>query len=198
LAIIELGDTKMKKTKLIKKRIISVSLSVLLLICFLSAQLFDVGIGFGVLKVSASTMTWGDYTYTILVDNTIRIDRYNGTDPHVDIPETIDGMAVTVIGSSAFRANSTLISVIIPDSVIEIGNGGGNTGNFFGAFLSCTNLQTVVIGRGVTRISDNMFRFSERLSSITFLGNVTEIGQNAFNGCRGITSLKIPRRTAFR
>ena len=50
-------------------------------------------------STTATTLISGDYSYTVLEDGTVSISRYNNsTAVRVDIPSTIDGKRVTVIG----------------------------------------------------------------------------------------------------
>lgn len=71
----------------------------------------------------------------------------------IDLPNTI-----RTIGEQAFYG-SALRSIVIPNSVVSIG------GNAFG---NCRELQSVVIGRGVTDIHSDAFR-SHNLCDITCL-----------------------------
>ena len=61
----------------------------------------------------------------------IEITKYNGTDTNVNIPKQIDGMNVTAIGESAFEGNESIVSVTIPNTVIDIKTN---------AFAKCKNL----------------------------------------------------------
>jgi hypothetical protein len=54
----------------------------------------------------------------------------------VTIPDTINGLPVTSIGSGAFAWCSSLTSVTIPDTVTSIGGG---------AFENCTSLTTITV-----------------------------------------------------
>ena len=47
--------------------------------------------------------TSGDYKYTILEDGTAEIKKYSGTSKELEIPASLDGIAVTSIGVSAFE-----------------------------------------------------------------------------------------------
>ena len=63
-----------------------------------------------------------DFTVEIISDsNTARITRYVGKNTELKIPPRIGGRLVTEIGERAF-VKKGLVSVVIPDSVIFIGN----------------------------------------------------------------------------
>ena len=55
-----------------------------------------------------------------------------------------------------------------------------------------TSLRSVVIGDGVTNISDSAFRGCGGLTSVTIGNGVTSIGRETFSGCSGLTSITIP------
>lgn len=69
---------------------------------------------------------------------------YRGSDSHLVLPDTVKRIAPEV-----FAGDTGLISVTIPDSVIEIGED---------AFLNCRNLKTVEGGKNVRVIRDRAFR----------------------------------------
>ena len=117
-----------------KKKILSVMLAV--------AMIFSLAATLCV-TVSAETLTSGDFMYSVLDDGTIMIDKYNGSAVELDIPSTIAGKTVTVIGSGAFSYCESLTSVTIPDSAKEIGRY---------AFQDCTSLTSVTIPNSVTEI----------------------------------------------
>ena len=64
-------------------------------------------------------------------NNGIEITKYNGTDTNVNIPNQIDGMNVTAIGESAFEGNENIVSVTIPNTVVDIKTN---------SFAKCKNL----------------------------------------------------------
>ena len=121
-----------------------------------------------------------DYTTE---NGTITITRYTGPGGVVAIPDTIDGLPVTSIGSLAFYGRTNLASVTIPDSVINIGEG---------ALRGCTSLTSVTIGSGVTSIGDSAFYDCASLTNVTIPDSVTSIGDAAFWGCTSLTSVTIP------
>ena len=128
--------------------------------------------------------------------------------------------SVTSIGKYAFYNCSSLTSITIPDSVTNIGNGafcgcdslqeitlpfvvGSETeknylGYIFGASLYFFNsddvpasLKKVTITKAIS-IGNSAFRGCSGLTSITIPDSVTSIGNSAFSGCSGLTSITIP------
>lgn len=90
--------------------------------------------------------TWlagsGENDFLIVGDGILL--AYRGSDSRLVLPDTVKHIAPEV-----FAGNTGLISVTIPDSVIEIGED---------AFLNCRNLKTVEGGKNVRVIRDRAFR----------------------------------------
>lgn len=129
------------------------------------------------------TGTVGTLSYEVLEDATIAIIDCDNTATIVEIPDEIDGIAVTQIRYSAFYACENLTSITIPNSITEIQSG---------AFTSCASLKEVVIPNGITEIADNAFNYCTALTSVSIPDSVTAIGHYAFSGCTSLTDVKIP------
>ena len=90
-----------------------------------------------VLSISCkSSYTYGDYSFSILNDGTVRFDKmqdkkFSGT---FYLPKKIYGRKVTQIGKDAFRDCTEITDITILSTITEIG---GN------AFADCTSLKTV-------------------------------------------------------
>lgn len=108
-------------------------------------------------------------------NGTITITGYAGSLVAADIPNTINGLPVTSIGTNAFYNCTNLVRVTIPDSVTNIGNS---------AFDSCVNLSTIIIGNNVRTIGDYAFNNCNGpdlwQNSVIIPNSVTTIGNFAF------------------
>ena len=124
----------------------------------------------GVLNGAESTVS-SEYTYTLSGEDAT-ITKYVGSEEKVSIPEEIDGYCVVAIGSSAFKGNTSIKSVVIPSSVTTIGSN---------AFQNCTSLSGITLPESLTTIGSNAFYSATALTELTIPTSVTSIGNNAFN-----------------
>ena len=101
------------------------------------------------------------------------------------------GSSVTSIGDHAFYNCSGLTSVTIPDSVTSIG---------YEAFMNCSGLTLIKVGANNSKYYTGGNCLIETATNKLILGcqnsiipiSVTSIGEYAFYGCRGLTSVTIP------
>ena len=138
----------------------------------------------------------------------------------VEIPSivNIDGKdyRCTSIGEEAFRECSGLTSVVIPNSVTSIGNVAfykcsgltsvkiPNSVTFIGnfVFLGCENLAYIIVNDNNKTFDsrNNCNAIIETATNTLLVGckntiipnSVTSIGERAFYGCSGLTSITIP------
>ena len=105
-----------------------------------------------------------------------------GDETVVVIPSEYEGLPVVAIrrqyGTGAF-ARSAMTSVVIPDSITEIGNN---------SFYNCTQLTSVQIGSGsaLASIGRNAFSGCRSLAEMYIPASVTSIGDSAFNNCGSV------------
>lgn len=95
------------------------------------------------------------------------------TNTDLVFPATYNGKPVTLISSDAFKDNTTITSIVIPDSYTSIG---------MSAFRGCTALESAVIGDGITGIGTNVFLYAG-LKRVKFGNSITRITSYAFNSC---------------
>ena len=159
--------------------------------------------------------------YDISADGTYaEVMAYNGISKKVRIAAEYQGLPVKNIYSEAFKNNESITSVVIPDSVVGLGDS---------AFYNCTGLTSVTIGNSVTSIGNSAFSGCYSLTSINVSdenttyksvdGNlyskdgktliqyaigktdssfiipdsVVGLGDGAFYECASLTSVKIPK-----
>ena len=101
--------------------------------------------------------------------------------------------SVTNIGKFVFSGCSNLTSITIPSSVASIGEG---------TFYYCSGLTSIVVEKGnaVYDSRDNCDALIETATNTLIYGcqntiipnSVTSIGEKAFYGCTGLTSITIP------
>ena len=137
--------------------------------------------------VIPASVTYNGSTYPV---TSICSSAFNGCSGLTSV--TI-GNSVTSIGSSAFNGCSGLTSVTIPNSVTSIGDG---------AFGRCSCLKSIMVASGNTTFDSrsNCNAIIETASNKLIAGckntmipsSVTSIGEYAFSGCSGLTSVTIP------
>ena len=123
-----------------------------------------------------------DFTYTSATSG-ITITGYAGSSTIVKIPEQIGGVKVIAIAASAFANNTTIQSVVIPNSIENIDSE---------AFYCCYSLLNVVIGSGVSSICSKVFYGCYNLTNIIIPNSITTIGRLAFACCYSLTNITIP------
>lgn len=117
---------------------------------------------FMILTIYSSANTSCDFIYTFLeYDGTARIDSYTGSATDLEIPSSIDGYTVTIIGNNAFEGNHNLISVTIPDTVTTI---------YKEAFAYCSNLQNIALPNSIETIYYGAFRECTNLENMYYQG----------------------------
>ena len=134
-------------------------------------------------SVAASAETSGDYEYTVLEDGTVEITGYTGSETDIEIPDEIEGKAVTSIGNKVFYCCESLESIIIPDSVTNIGSY---------AFWACHSLTSIEIPNNVTDIGESAFQYCISLKSVILHDSIINIGNSVFSDCDSLESITIP------
>ena len=128
----------------------------------------------------------GGYLY--LNKNTGEIYACDSTVTKVDIPEEIEGIQVTAIGSGAFKNCTGLVRVSIPDCVERIVSQ---------AFENCTSLTDVRLPDTLTTLEDSTFENCSALTEIKLPDGLKTIGDDAFKNCTGLSDAAIPSTVRF-
>ena len=141
--------------------------------------------------------TEGDLSYSIYQksDGTkyaVITDCDESAEGAIEIPKEIKGIVVTSIGEDAFCGCRGLTSITILEGVTSIG---------YSAFSGCSGLTSITVEAGnmVYDSRDNCNAIIEKETNMLISGcentkisaSVTGIGDSAFSGCSGLTSITV-------
>ena len=127
------------------------------------------------------------------------------TDTVIVIPDSYNGCPVVSIPARAFMNNDTITKVVIPGSILDMGNhifayssveevvflsGVRAIGSL--AFMDCYALKSVVIPDTVDTIYDGAFRNCTALESISLPDSIIYVSEGLFEGCSALTSITVP------
>lgn len=116
----------------------------------------------------------------------ITITNYIGSNLSVIIPDLINGLPVSSIGTEAFTSGAPLY---IGDAITNIAGGINLKTISASSFFKCSSLQSVSFPE-VESVGNTAFHLCTNLTSL-LLPKATVIG-NSFQHCRKLSSLKIP------
>lgn len=92
-------------------------------------------------------------------------------------------LTTDTINTYAFYGCTSLATVTLPSSLIEIGGS---------AFKGCTNLASLALPETLETIGSSAFESCTSLETITLSSALKKIGSSAFKNCQAITSLTLP------
>ena len=115
------------------------------------------------------------FVYTI-IDDTVEITGYEGGETQVAIPSYINELPVTSIAPYAFFGQTQLTKVVLPDTLITIGDF---------AFADCTGLTGgLIFPDSITTIGNNAYyRCSALYGTVKLPASLITIGDEVFDGC---------------
>lgn len=159
---------------------------------------------------------YGEYTYGILDDGTVKIVRWCGDDTVLEVPSSIDGRPVSAIGAFAFSGPVETISMPASIDVLE-GNPFALCGllekievrgdeeslvAIDGALFDSESRTLLCYPRSksdmeytvpedTVSIGEYAFYGCKNLSAVVLSDSVEDVAPIAFDGCRSLTSIRV-------
>ena len=127
-------------------------------------------------------LVYGDYKYSI-VNNSVTIDSYIGSDSVVIVPDNIDGYDVTEIERYAFAGCTNVKEIKLPETLETIG---------YYAFGRCTGLESIKIPSKVKTIGEKAFGYCSSLKDIDLPESIETLGLGFIGGTQ-IEEIQIPK-----
>ena len=127
---------------------------------------------------------------------------YHGDEPHVIIPSTHWGRPVTMLFDDLFKNHHEITSVVIPDSVREIGGFAfdncdnllnitlpANLENLWQYAFVRSSVEEVILPPGIRYIYPFTFKDCKRLRRVVCNDSLEKIWMSAFDGCHLLSQL---------
>ena len=125
-----------------------------------------------------------DFTYEY-IGNSVGITGYVGSRLDVVVPALIDLKPVVAIQAEAFKGNTNITSVVLPNSVLDINDS---------AFRGCSGLLSIQLPQLLRTIGGSAFRNCKLLEfTLALPSTLVSIGDSAFKDCKAQKTFVIPR-----
>ena len=101
----------------------------------------------------------------------------------IEISSVHNGLPVVEIASHAFMGAHNVESILIPDSIMDIG---------WGAFSGCDHLTDVRLSSSLKQIEGYLFNGCVLLETVSVPEGVTKVGDRAFHSCDSLKCVDLP------
>lgn len=135
-----------------------------------------------------SVRSENEFLFKLRQDDVIEICGYQGDETILKLPAQYWGKDVIRISAAAFRRRTELLSIQIPDSVVNIGQE---------AFYVCTSLKQVILPKSLKYIHRSAFNFCKSLRKIELPFGVLHIEMRAFRNCTQLKEIVIPPTVGY-
>jgi hypothetical protein len=132
---------------------------------------------------NAEEITANDITYSIDENGDAHVVEYSGSAKEVVVPDSIDGYTVRHIDKNAFRDNTSLEKVVLPEGLRTIGQS---------AFSKCTGLVSVNFPEGLEAIAEHAFDTNHSLKTMRLNRALSKINNCSFQLCIAAETITIP------
>ena len=167
------------------KRIFSFLTSAVCAVSLVSATALSVGAD----ELIDTPLKYGDLSYARIDEDEdgtfdyIEITACDTAVTEIEVPSEIEGLPVASIGVHGFSACRSLETVVLPDTIIKIGNC---------AFFACKSLKNINLPDSLTDMDGSVFLECSGLESIVIPESITNIKGSTFHGCLSLTDITIP------
>ena len=113
---------------------------------------------------------------------------------------------ITEIDDYAFEGCTALATVVLPDTLVKIGElafaqsgittitvPATVTERGLAAFYGCEALRTAVLPNGITALPNQLFMGCKVLDNVTWSNALVSIGAHAFHGCSALANVTFPQ-----
>ena len=126
----------------------------------------------------------GEIVYSLTADKAFYIvSAYTGNEKNITIEERYNDIQVIAIGKDAFKNNTSLVSITIPNTIEKIDAG---------AFDGCTSLNSISLPKSIRVLGENAFANCTSLNSISLNQGLTTICDGVFDNCIALQSVIMP------
>ena len=148
--------------------------------------------------VGDASITEGDFQFEEMGNGTLKLIKYKGSGERAEIPESVHGKAVVMIGDSAFYGCDALTGITIPAGVTNIG------GEEYDVFRDCASLTEIIVDAGNAHYSsvDGVLCNQDKTELLVcpagktgrmvVADGIKTIETGAFNQCSKLESMTIP------
>lgn len=138
-----------------------------------------------------------DGTIALGISDSETTGSYKGGAASLNLPSSIDGKRVTRIAKCAFYAAKTLTSVVLPNSLLEIGDNAFGSSGLTSVVIpvqlfELCDLRSITIPETVTAIEAYAFARNYNLgSALTLPASCTVLNNGCFKDCRALETVTI-------
>lgn len=104
------------------------------------------------------------------------------------LPEQIEGHSLRKIGANAFSKHRKLVSIQIPDSVVNIG---------YAAFYICPSLRDIRFPANLIMLERSAFNYCTALESVILPSKTRHLSERVFCDCKKLERIFIPPSVGF-
>lgn len=149
--------------------------------------------------IGDASITEGDFQFEEMGNGTLKLIKYKGSGAQAEIPESVNGKVVVMIGDSAFYGCDALTGITIPAGVTNIG-----IGMEYDVFRDCASLTEINVDSGNAWYSsvdgilcsqdktELLVCPSGKAGSVTVADGIKIIKEGAFYSCSMLQSITIP------